>query len=309
MNNRDQARRASGRSPNRDLIIYCDRGSSSARTLANVLGCRRWYETSSPGRKTAPVVPAIINWGSSSPPLWIAHPHWPWPNQPSYHLANSTEAVSRAIDKRHCLAALHNHSVAALDFILQGQHDENSPLLRRWLEEDGRVIARTSLTGHSGSGIRVVSSEADLVRAPLYTRYYPKTHEFRVHVWGDRVIDITQKRLRSDLVGTDADRRLVRSLENGWIHSHTLDPFALAARSQIDAAAVQAVAACGLNFGAVDVLARFKSKRDRPLRDLKVCEINTAPGLENSQTIEAYANAIDGWYLSVKRRSVVRPNS
>jgi hypothetical protein len=294
---------------NRDLIIYCDRGSSSARTLSNVLGCRRWYETSSPGKKTAPVVPCIINWGSSSNPLWIVRPHWPWPNSPAFHMANGIDNVAIAIDKWRCLAALHTGSVPALDYSVQGWAGGASTeeILYGWLDEDGKIVARDRLSGHSGSGLRLVTRREDIGRAPLYTRYYPKTHEFRVHVWGGQVIDFTQKRLRTGLVEDANTNRVVRSLANGWVHSHTLEPFVAAARVQIDVAATQAIGACGLVHGAVDVLARFSRKGARPLRDLRVCEINTAPGLENTRTVQAYADAIDGWYRGIKGRAVVRP--
>lgn len=293
---------------NRDLIIYCDRASASARTIARVLGCRRWFEYSTPGRKTATVVPVVINWGASDPPLWIQPKHWPWPNSPKHHILNDVSNVSTAINKLSTLEALKNANVPCLDFVIFPEArvpESQRTVLNDWLEADGRYIARRTLTGSSGSGLRVVTKTEEHIAAPLYTRYYAKTHEFRVHVWKGEVIDFTQKRLRPELVGNA--ERLVRSLENGWTHAHILEPFCQAARAEIERVAVAACAAVSLDFGAVDILARFSSKSNRPLKDCRVCEINTAPGLENSATIEAYTNAVDRHYTAIKKRPIVRP--
>ena len=54
--------------------------------------------------------------------------------------------------------------------------------------------------------------------------------------------------------------------------------------------AVRAVAALGLDFGAVDVGSRGWSKRRGP-EELIVFEVNTAPAL-NDHTAEAYAEEI-----------------
>lgn len=292
---------------NRDLIVYCDRASNSARTLATVLGCRRWFENSTPGRKTAPVVPVIINWGASDAPNWIRREHWPWPNAVKFHMLNGVDSVSRAINKLATLEALKAANVPCLDFVT-----ELGDTTTQWLNEDGRYIARRSLTGSSGQGLVVVTSPDGVIRAPLYTRYYPKTHEFRIHVWKGQVIDFTQKRL-SEQFRAEGRREIVRSHDNGWNFAHSIDP-ALdpSGIEAVKQAGITAVAALELDFGAADVLA----VAGRPARSLdgrrrvlhcKVCEVNTGPGLENSLTIRAYTDAIDAHYESIKHRKVIRP--
>jgi hypothetical protein len=213
------------------------------------------------------------------------------------------DRVAKAINKLHTLEALKRADVPCLDFTTEVGETTAS-----WLTEDGRYIARRTLTGSSGAGLRVVSPESagEAVPAPLYTRYYPKTHEFRVHVWKGQVIDFTQKKLRPELVGQA--ERLVRSHTNGWVHAHALDEFVGPSRTTIEQGAIGGVAALGLEFGAVDILARYSTRRSRPLKDFKVCEINTGPGLENSTTIKAYADAIDEHYQGIKHRRVIRPN-
>jgi len=127
-------------------------------------------------------------------------------------------------------------------------------------------------------------------------------------VWKGQVIDFTQKRLRADLVGSPEAERLVRSHDNGWVHSHTLDPFVEASRKSIEEIAVSAVCAFNFNLEAVDILAIYSVKKDgRPLVSAKVCEINTAPGLENTRTVAAYSDAVDKWYKELKGRSCLRP--
>jgi hypothetical protein len=290
---------------NRDLIVYCDRASNSARTLAHVLGCRRWFENSTPGKKTSPVVPIVINWGASDAPNWVRPEHWPWPNAVKFHLLNGVDRVAKAINKLHTLEALKRAQVPCLEYVTEiGQTTES------WLAEDGKYIARRSLTGSGGAGLRLVhpgpDGQTEPVAAPLYTRYYPKTHEFRVHVWKGQVIDFTQKKLRPELVGQA--ERLVRSHANGWVHAHELDPFVESSKQQIEQGAIAGLAALGLDFGAADILARYRTRRNRPLRDYRICEVNTGPGLENSTTIKAYTDAIDEHYQGIKHRRVIRPN-
>lgn len=294
---------------NRDLLIYCDRASSSARTLARALGCRRWYEDSTPGKKTAPVVPVIINWGASDAPNWIRREYWPWPNAVKFHMLNGVDGVSRAINKLRTLETLKQANVPCLDFTT-----ELGETTAQWIAEDGKYIARRTLSGSSGNGLVVVTGTPDNAapRAPLYTRYYPKTHEFRVHVWKGQVIDFTQKRL-SEQFRAEGRREIVRSHDNGWNFAHNIDPgLDPQGITAVKEAGIAAVRALGLDFGAADVLAvagrptRHANGRRRILH-LRVCEVNTGPGLENSATIQAYTDAIDEHYQSIKNRKVVRP--
>jgi hypothetical protein len=289
---------------NRDLIVYCDRASNSARTLARVLGCRRWFEDSTPGRKTAPVVPVVINWGASDAPNWIRPERWPWPNSVKFHMLNSPGNVLVAINKKDTLQKLTEAQVPCLEWT--GELGETT---QEWLAEDGKYIARTTLTGSSGNGLRVVADAEHQTPAPLFTRYYPKTHEFRVHVFKGEVIDFTQKRLEEGR----QERSIVRSHANGWVHAHTIDgELAPEGIESIKYAGRSAITALGLDFGAADILAVF----GKPTRSLegkrrclhfRVCEVNTGPGLENSATIKAYTDAIDAHYESIKRRKVIRP--
>lgn len=146
-----------------------------------------------------------------------------------------------------------------------------------WLKEGKTVFARTS-GGQGGSGITVVSlPEGDIPQAELYTQYVKKKKEFRVHVYGDKVICVQEKRKRN---GVDANP-LIRSHGNGWVFcfKNIVEPDGLRV---LGLAAVRAV---GLDFGAVDII--YNEHQNK----LYVLEVNSAPGLCPTTT-EAYANAI-----------------
>lgn len=140
------------------------------------------------------------------------------------------------------------------------------------------VFARTNLSGHSGAGIVIAENPNQLVAAPLYVKYVKKLQEFRVHVAFGRVIDVQEKRRSS--AATDINSR-IRSHDNGWVfcRDNIRQPTGL---GEI---AVQAAAAVGLDFGAVDII--YNQRQNQ----LYVLEINTAPGLEG-QTVLSYGNAI-----------------
>ena len=303
-----------------DLVIYAARGSSSARRLATALGSRRWRDDL-PERYTrrrpyfrGNSSPLVVNWGST------VHPHWL--EDPRFRLKplilNAGDCVKEAIDKRA--------------FFQKASKIDGVPLLRwttereratKWFCKGHKVICRTSLNGSSGKGIVLVSPEvggsepprdggtaengSTLLEAPLYTRYYPKTHEFRVHVFNGRVIDLTQKRFKggADARSQAGDRTVVRSHDNGWVHTHDNIDLIPSDAEEMGASCVKLVSGFGLVFGAVDVLALLFPPDSDGLRRLKnfcICEVNTGPGLENTKTIEAYSQAI----LAVKNGETLK---
>src|SRR6185437_11910647 len=91
-----------------DIVIYAARGSSSARSLATAIGCRRWRDDL-PERYTRrrPYFrgnnsPLVVNWGSTNAAEWLSdarfhiRPKW----------LNASEAVRLAIDKSAFFSAL-----------------------------------------------------------------------------------------------------------------------------------------------------------------------------------------------------------
>jgi glutathione synthase/RimK-type ligase-like ATP-grasp enzyme len=152
-----------------------------------------------------------------------------------------------------------------------------------WLG-DSAVVCRTVLRGSEGNGIVVAETPEQLVPAPLYTRYFKKKHEFRVHVFNGQVIDVQQKRKRNGVEDEGRNPR-IRNLANGYVFCRD----GIVEPDGLRDTAVRATAALGYTLGAVDVV--YNEHHNR----LAVLEVNSTPGLQGS-TLESYANAIVGWY-------------
>jgi glutathione synthase/RimK-type ligase-like ATP-grasp enzyme len=146
------------------------------------------------------------------------------------------------------------------------------------------VFCRTKLRSSQGRGIVIAKREAELVRAPLYTKQVLKDKEYRVHVFQGKVINIAQKMLRRGAVHNPEHNEFVRSWNNGWIFAYE----GIVCPDNAKTEAVKAVAALGLDFGAVDIAL---TKRGNAV----IFEVNTAPALEHSKTIAAYVEAFKNY--------------
>lgn len=201
-----------------------------------------------------------VNWGSSTGSLAT-------PN-----LVNPRAAVAIASNKLSTFNRFAERGISCPEFTT------TADVARGWAAERA-IFARTTLNGHSGRGI-VECFGQSFVGAPLYTKYIPKKHEYRVHVFGGRVIDCQQKKKRQE-VPNDQVNYQVRSYQNGWVFCREN----IQKPTGLDELAVSAVQALGLHFGAVDVIYNEKDNK------CYVLEVNTAPGL-SGQTVTNYANAI-----------------
>lgn len=143
------------------------------------------------------------------------------------------------------------------------------------------LFARTLINATNGRGIvEFESSAQDYPRAPLYTEYIPKKAEYRFHVFGDKVIDIQQKKKKREFNEDERDTR-IRNLHNGYIYSRD----GIAPPDGAADLAIRAVAALDYQYGAVDLI--YNEKRNQ----CYVLEVNSRPGIINS-TCDSYANAI-----------------
>lgn len=289
-----------------DLIIYASRGSNSARALASKLKCRRWRDDA-PARYArrkaffrGKPYPVVVNWGSTVAPDWGTVKHVATMASANGAWLNSAEATRKAINKLETFKCLTDAKVPTLKWTT------NKEEALGWVKKGHQLFIRSSVTGQGGAGISIVNDVAatTLKDAPLYTRNFQKTHEFRVHVFDGQVIDFVEKKRRVDATTGNAAVRdsLVRNHDNGWVFAHGDLACNEAAQRTISETAVAAVRSLGLLFSAVDMLAILDPSttgRDRSLKKYKdgsyaavVCEINTGPGLENEATIDAYARAI-----------------
>ena len=230
--------------------------SQSAKALAHGLNVLRVKPTYDARRRDV-----IINWGNSKPSA-ILH---------ASHDLNKHEAIALASNKLKTFNKLNGLGFEHIpDYTI---HPEEATT---WLQEGNKVYCRTTVTGHSGNGIVIIEPDGHLINAPLYTKATKHKHEFRVHVFKGKVIDVQQKKKRLGFTGTSTG---IRNHSNGYIYARVdidVPPLLLSS-------SIQAVDLLGLDFGAVDVGYRERDSR------VFIFEVNTAPGLVGT-TLDKYVN-------------------
>ena len=208
----------------------------------------------------------LLNWGNGSPPVGTS---------PFTSVSNSFAAVKLASNKLLTFQALKDKDGIRLPIFTTDRS-----VATGWLRDGIVVVCRTQLSGHSGAGIVLAAKEDELVQAPLYVQYIKKQKEFRVHVAFGEVIDVQEKRKRSDLPEDFQANFQVRNHQTGWVYcrENVTEPGELRGMAQRTVQELQ------LDFGAVDII--WNEKRN----ECYCLEVNTAPGLEGS-TVDKYATA------------------
>lgn len=261
-----------------NVILIQDRISrTSKRSLRPALRCRRVTPFS---RDILPIPRGslVINFGATAAPAW---------HRGDLLYLNSPSAIQASSNKLRSFELLAKANVPTVRWAVERGEVE------KWFGKGHKALARMQLSSSGGRGIRVIESGKDLVAAPLYTRYFPKTHEFRVHVVGGVAVDLVEKKIRNDLK-EDKDNRVIRNHRNGWVFAH--GGISLGNNADLDAIrrlGVDAIRAVGLDFGAADILAILGDGNPRRLKIAVVCEVNAAPGIENTQTEQAYVRALN----------------
>lgn len=279
-----------------------DRPSDGARALVEALQATtlRANGSSFTGRGSR----AFINWGCSSPEA-----------QRLYNLAqtdrrfNNPQAIANATNKLRALLLMREAGVQIVPFW------ENAQDAMNFASTGGRVYARHRLSGHSGEGIELIMSANDpqadrnrdrtsvyiareghdwdqrFNRCQLFTQGITgERNEYRVHVFQGRVIQMQKKVRRSGFQENGQYTSLIRNLDSGWIYAVGEGLISDGNREAAGNAAIQAVRALGLAFGAVDIIRRNRDGQ------MFVLEVNTAPGLgEGGSTIRAYTEAFQAW--------------
>lgn len=215
----------------------------------------------------------ILNWGSGDRNRLSAG--WPIFNKP--------ESVMLSCDKVLTFKKLEEMGLGGALPLFTTEKAE----AKRWMVEMGeRVYCRTLTRASQGRGIVLANVPEELVDARLYTSRVNVKREVRIHVFGGAVIDFAQKkkmssqRLEEEGYG-EADEA-IRSHAKGWVFARE----GVSIPEDAKELAVGAVAALGLDFGAVDMAITEQGT-------FKIYEINSAPGLEGT-TLESYVNAFQG---------------
>lgn len=232
-------------------------GSASAKALAQALGIKRIKHEGKPLRN----LDVLLNWGASKVDREI------WAGR----TLNHPRFVKRASNKLETFKAL--DGVVSLP-----EWTEDIVTAFEWMEEGFTVVARLKLNGHSGEGIVLCTKdEGKLPEAPLYTKYIPKTQEYRLHVFQGEVF-FTQRKARKKEIPDEEVNWKIRNHANGFIYAHNEGHDLGDGASQLAALAVDSL---GLDFGAVDMI--YNKKQDK----YYVLEVNTACGLEG-ETLNKY---------------------
>lgn len=240
-------------------------GSKSAKALKEGLGCKL-LKREGVRRK----VDVLINWGSSRSDR----------NLEAGVLLNSFAAVTKAANKLNTFQLFEDNDVPTVPWTT----DKN--VAYGWLFDGEDVVVRHKLAGHSGDGLVIVKAQEGHVAvapgealpdAPLYTKYVKKTQEYRIHVFGGEVI-FRQRKARKKDVPDDQVNWQVRNLAGGFIFANQN----LEVPAAVEQAAIAAVQALGLDFGAADVGCNAA-------QEAVVYEVNTACGLEG-ENLQSYVN-------------------
>lgn len=193
---------------------------------------------------------------------------------PNVRIFNHPDSVAKATDK---LKTFQEFQRAEFTHIPEWTTDVE--VAKKWIVDGMAVVCRTVLNGHSGRGIVVADTVDQIVAAPLYTQYVKKLKEFRVHVAFGDILDVQEKRRRSG--GGEEKEFRIRNHQTGWVYcrEEIVEP------TDLRQVAQSALAALGLDFGAVDII--WNQKQDKCF----VLEVNTACGLEGT-TLTNYVNLL-----------------
>ena len=230
-------------------------GSASAKALAKALGIKRIKHEGKPLQ----VRGGILNWGGSVFKRNIVHDG----------VYNTPDRVVVAVNKLQAFKALSGHAPIP-------EWTEERVEALQWLAEGVKVVCRTVLNGHSGEGVVIAQKEEEMVGAPLYVKYIPKKEEYRLHVFRDKVFFVQRKARKIDVPDEQVNWQ-VRNHKNGFIYANAnVEP-----TPEMEQAAITAVQALGLDFGAVDLIYNQKENK------YYVLEVNCAPGLTGA-TLDKY---------------------
>lgn len=240
--------------------------SKSAKALSEYLGVKRLKTRGSTYRGRSSDV--VINWGNGKG------------NVGNARQINKLQNIQLASNKLSTFSALDRAGVSIPEYASSCSIFDDSTI----------VVARTTLSGHSGEGI-VVGQPNELPYAPLYVKYIEKVAEYRVIVVGDTAVDTKKKLKKSsprDEEGNVIEEERIEhdphvwNLEGGYIMARQ----GFEVTDELKQLGIDAIKALGLDFGAVDIIEDEEGK-------LYVLEINTAFGLEGT-TISLVGDALLG---------------
>ena len=179
----------------------------------------------------------------------------------------------QSVDKLTQYQWFQDNEIPALEFT---NHDLTAAA---WVEEGSTIFGRKYLNASCGKGIVVIEKLEDFVPCPVYTLYKKKKREFRVHVFKDQVVAVTEKKRRKEFNG-ERDTK-IRNLANGYVFTQTVVDEPEGLRDL----ALRAARVSSSDFRGVDV--GYNQLKD----ELFVIEVNSAPGIQGTN-LNKYLEAI-----------------
>ena len=234
------------------MLLYKRGVGITGRRLARALGMRA-TTTWNPNIR--------IRWGNSG-------------GNPIGACINQAEAIRIAAHGIHALEVLRDAGIPTIPVYRTVDDIQEYPVYSR------RINHR------AGKDIVICKTYQEAIenRQRFFTGYVETEREFRVHVFGGKILKMFRKVPR---IPTPTDQ--IRSSFTGWGYSRVnLDNY-----KSGQAIAIEAVRALGLIFGGVD-LGRT------PEKTWVVFEVNTAPGL-NAPTLDLYVNEFKEWLNDTTR--------
>ena len=228
-------------------------GSKSAKALAEGLGIKVLKREGKARRVTT-----LINWGCSNIERDIRF----------NNILNEPAAIRNASNKLNTFRLFEAEKVPTVPWTTVRETAQG------WADHDEKVVVRHKLSGHSGEGIEIITDAVP--NAPLYTKYVKKTQEYRIHVFQDQVV-FEQRKARKKDVPDDQVNWQVRNLAGGFIFANA----DVAVPAEVRNAAIAAIKALGLDFGAADIGIGKEG--------VVVYEVNTACGIQG-KNLENYVN-------------------
>lgn len=242
------------------MLLYHRRSQPTGEKIAEALQTDHFDHMGFESLDDVPV-DFLIRWGNSGEPEY---------DQIMDKVVNTSEAIQRATDKFGSLELFREAGLTVPDF------DRDPEAL---FERVGFPILGRNARHARGTDIKLCLQKRDYARPrDFYTQYIPTKREFRVHVVGNEVVRVQGKYLDFP----ERKKAWIRNYESGYrfrnprlrLHSERLQ------------AAVTAVSAIGLDFGAVDLIIGDDNST-------YILEVNTAPSC-SPLTGAAYVTGIAG---------------
>lgn len=272
------------------FAIASHNNGAGARALADALGCRILSNSSQ--QRIPSSITHVINLGcGNDSPVW---------NRQMFGITaryNQPQAITFASSKRSTFELFEHYldnSRGAEQFypnFYTSAVEANFAVL----VEGKSVVARTLDRASSGRGIVLltpndVRQQGGIPNASVYTEAIDKGREYRVHIGASRsgasgvVIDVTRKIRRPDAEG---ERGFIWNHDNDFIFVRDgVNPDTIPTR--LIQTASRALFACGLDFGAVDIVVPRRGSNSAQNMPCYALEVNTAPGMEGT-TVARYA--------------------